>query len=151
MEIKIFNDKEIMVKAMCLIEHDGKLLLNKGYDKIKKETFFRVLGGTLNFGEKCKEAIRREIKEELNSEIENLRFITVIENIFTYEREEGHEIVFLYKGDLSNKEIYKKKIVPIPDAEDFPAEWVPISDILDEKVILYPAFNYRELFSLSNN
>lgn len=141
------QSKRIMVKAMCLIEHEGKLLLCKGYDKVKKETFFRVIGGTVNFGEKCEEAVRREIREELNYEIENLRFITVIENIFTYEREEGHEIVFLYKGDLSNKEIYKKKIIHIPDAEDFPVEWVPISDILEEKVKLYPAFNYRELFS----
>lgn len=139
--------EKIMVKAMCLIEHEGKLLLCKNYNKVKKETFFRVVGGTVNFGEKCEEAVRREIKEELNSKIENLHFIAVIENIFTYEGEEGHEIVFLYKGDLSNKEIYKKKIIYIPDAEDFPAEWVPISDILEGKVKLYPVFNYRKLFS----
>ncbi len=142
------QNEKIMVKAMCLIEHEGKLLLCKGHDKVKNETFFRVLGGSANFGEKCEEAVRREIREELNSEIENLRFITVIENIFTYEKEEGHEIVFLYKGDLSNKEIYKKKIVPLADTEEFPAEWVSISDILEGKVILYPSFNYRELFKI---
>lgn len=131
---------------MCLVERDGKLLLCKGYDKVKNETFFRFIGGTVNFGENTEEAVRREIKEELDSDIENLHFLTVIESIFTYEGKKSHEIVFLYKGDLYSQEIYKKKFIPIADAEEFPAEWVPISDVLEGKVILYPSFNYRKLF-----
>jgi len=141
------RDKEIVVKALCIIEKEGELLLCKGYDSVKRETFFRFVGGTVNFGEKAEEALKREIKEELNSEIENLRFITTIQNIFTYEGKNGHEICFLYKGDLSNKDVYQKKIIPIPDAENFPAEWVPISDVLKGKVRLYPVFNHRKLFS----
>ena len=136
--------KSILVKALCIIEKDDKLLACKGYDSVKKETFFRLVGGTVNFGEKIEEALRREIKEELNSEIENLKFLTVVENIFTYEREAGHEICFIYKSDLSNKEVYKKNHITI-DTEDFPAEWVPISDILAGKVKLYPAFNYKKM------
>lgn len=141
------ENKRIIIKALLLIEHEGKLLLNKGYDSIKKETFFRFVGGSLNFGEKAEEAMRREIKEELNSEIENLQFLRVVESIFTYEGEKGHEIIFLYKGDLSNKNIYQQKFISIPDDQNFPAEWVPISDILEDKIILYPSFNYKELFS----
>ena len=139
--------EQITVKALCLIEHKGRLLLCKGYDRVKKETFFRFVGGTVNFGEKTEEALQREIKEELDSEIENLQFIITIENIFTYEGEAGHEICFLYQGDLSNKDIYHKEVILIPDAKDFPAEWVPISDILKGKVKLYPSFNYQKLFS----
>jgi len=66
------QNKKITVKVMCFIEHNGKLLLNKGYDKVKNETFFRIIGGGVNFGERSEEALRREIKEELNSEIKNL-------------------------------------------------------------------------------
>ncbi len=88
------------------------------------------------------------MREELNSEIENLQFLKVIENIFIYEGEKGHEITFLYKGDLSNKEIYKKDFVHVlDDVGGLPAEWVSISDILEEKIIFYPSFDYKQLFS----
>ena len=140
-------EKEIRVKAMCLIEHKGKLLLCKGHDHVKKETFFCVIGGGVNFGEKAEDAIRREMKEELGCDMENLHFLTVIENVFTYEGERGHEITFLYKGDLSNKDIYKKDFIPLLDQDDFPAYWIPISDILEEKIIFYPSFDYKKLFS----
>jgi len=133
-----------MIKTLCIIEKDGKLLACKGYDSVKKETYFRLVGGTVNFGEGTEKALRREIKEELDSEIENLQFLTVVENIFTYEREAGHEICFIYKGDLSNKEVYKKNYIPI-DVDDFPAEWVPISEILSGKIKLYPAFDYKKI------
>ena len=141
------KNKKIVVKALCIIEQGRKLLLCKSYDNVKKEIFFRFVGGTVNFGEKSEEALRREIREELNSEIENLKFITVIENIFTYEGRKKHEICFLYKGDLARKDLYYKNVIPILDHKGFPAEWVSISDILGGKVMLYPSFNYKELFS----
>lgn len=138
----------IETKAMCLIEHNGRLLVCEGYDKVKKEKFFRIIGGGINFGEKAEDALRREVREELDSGLENLRFLTVIEDIFTYAGEMGHEITFLYKGDLTNKDIYTKESIPILDnPDDFPAQWVPISDVIEDKVILYPSFDYKKLFS----
>ncbi len=139
------KNKKIAIKALLVIKHKGKLLLNKGRDSVKKETFYRFVGGSVKFGETAEKAIRREIREELNSEIENLEFLKVVENIFTYEGEKCHEIIFLYQGDLANKDIYQKEKIPI-DVNGFPAEWVPISDILEGKIILYPTFNYKELF-----
>ncbi|MDP3052122.1 MAG: NUDIX domain-containing protein [bacterium] len=140
--------KEIKIKAMCLVEHERKLLLAGGYDEIKKEKFFRVLGGSINFGEKAEDALRREIKEELDSGIENLQFLTVVENVFTYNGQEGHEITFLYRGDLSNKDIYDKDFIQIIDyPEGLPAQWVSIANILEGQAILYPSFNYKKIFS----
>ena len=140
-------NKKISVKALCLIEHKGKLLLNKGYDKVKDETFFRIIGGSVNFREETEKALRREIKEELGSKIENLQPVGVVENIFTYEGKKSHEIMFIYTGDLSNKKLYKQKLIPNLDSENFPAQWVPVSDILDGKIPLYPTYNYKRLFS----
>lgn len=145
--MEVNKNKKISVKALCLIEHKGKLLLNKGYDKVKDKTFFRIIGGGVNFREETEKALRREFKEELESEIENLQPVGVIENIFTYEGEKSHEIMFIYRGDLSNKKLYKQKLIPNVDSRDFPAQWVPISDILNGKVTLYPVYNYKRLFS----
>jgi ADP-ribose pyrophosphatase YjhB (NUDIX family) len=140
--------EKIVIKAMLLIENRGKLLLNTGYNRVKNERFFRLIGGTVNFGERIEDALKREIKEELDSKIENLRFLTIAESIFQYGREKRHEICFIYKGDLKNKKIYKKKSIHyIRNGEKFDAEWVAIEDILEGKLILYPYFNIRDYLS----
>jgi ADP-ribose pyrophosphatase YjhB (NUDIX family) len=72
------KNKRITIKTLLLIEHKGKLLLNKGQDSVKKETFYRFVGGSVKFGETTEKALRREIREELNSEIENLKFLQVV-------------------------------------------------------------------------
>jgi len=139
--------KNIAIKAMCLIRDDTRLFISKGYDKVTKKYFYRFLGGGVSFGEMAEDAIRREIKEETGSNIENLKFLTVIENVFTYEGEKGHEITFLYQGDLEDKNLYNIKYFRIldEDEDDLPVEWIPISDVLEKKVILYPSFDYKKL------
>jgi len=91
--------------------------------------------------------VRREIREELQSEIENLERIEIIENIFTYAGEKGHEIVFLFKGQLARKELYKQETIHIDEDEyEFDARWIPINALLNGDVPLYPAFDYKLLF-----
>ena len=137
----------ISVKVMCLIQHENKLLVNKGYDSVKDEVFYRLVGGKVEFAEKMEETIKREIKEELDCGVKDIDYITAKEEIFTYEGETGHEVNFLFKVSLDNKEIFKKEVIPNPDSEDFPAVWLPISDILEKKVALYPSFDYKTLLS----
>lgn len=140
------QEQKIRIKAMCLFLHKGRTLASKGFDEKRNETFYRVIGGTVDFREKSEDGVRREIREELGCEIENLELHKVIENIFEYNGNWGHEIVFLYKGDLSNKELYEQEKIHIvePYAE-FDAEWIPIEDIRSGKSILYPALNDSEI------
>lgn len=132
---------------MCLFHNNGKVLVSKGFDRVKNEHFYRVLGGSVNFFETGKAGVRREIQEELHSEIENLKLVDVIENLFTYEGSKGHEIVFLYSGDLSRKELYEQNPIHIiEDTYEFDAEWIATSDVLAGKIPLYPALDYKILF-----
>jgi ADP-ribose pyrophosphatase YjhB (NUDIX family) len=134
------------VKTMCLFIHRGKTLATKGYDEKKNETFYRLIGGSINFGEKTEDGIRREVNEELGCEIENLELLKVIENIFTYNGNQGHDIVFLYKGELSNKTLYdQEKIHIVEPYAEFEAEWILIDDVLAGKTILYPALDYSKI------
>lgn len=133
---------------MCLFVHDGKTLASKGFDDIANKHFYRVLGGTMNFLETGERAIRREIQEELHSDIDELALLEVIENIFTYKGNKGHQIVFLYSGNLARKELYKQKTIHIVDDQhEFDAEWIAIDDVLAGRIQLYPEFDYQKFLN----
>jgi ADP-ribose pyrophosphatase YjhB (NUDIX family) len=141
--------KQIRVKAMCLFVHEGRVLVadassfvgaNRG---VVPGDFFRVLGGSINFGETAEQGVKREIMEELGSEISDLRLLDVVENIFTYAGEDQHEIAFLFKGVLERKELLNKDTFHVVEADyEFDATWVPIEDLLSGDKPLYPSSNY---------
>ena len=144
---KFMQEKEIKIKAMCIFQKDGKILVSKHFDKVKNEYFYRVLGGGVNFSETSGAGVRREIQEELLSDIENLKLLDVIENIFTFEGSAGHEISFLYSGDLVRKELYSQNTIHVvEDTYQFDAEWIDLNDILSGEIPLYPTFDYKTFF-----
>ena len=57
--------KTIIASGPVIIEN-GKLCVNKD----KKDPFYKIPGGTLSFGDSLEEGCRREVKEEINGEIE---------------------------------------------------------------------------------
>ncbi len=140
------NQQDIIrVKVMCLFAHDGKVLVGRGYEVATGEHFYRVLGGSLNFGESTEEGIRREMREELKCEVENLRLCEVLENRYTYEGRKGHEVVFLYQGDLADKSLYAQNPIHIiEDTYKFYADWIRISEILSGTKKLYPTCDYKK-------
>jgi ADP-ribose pyrophosphatase YjhB (NUDIX family) len=141
------GDVMVELKAMCLFRKDGKLLVSKGLDSVKQKHFYRLLGGHVEFGETAEAGIRREIAEELASEIENLKLLAVIENIFTYEGRGGHEIDYLFSADLVNKDLYNQETIHVVENEslDFEAEWISLATILSGEVPVYPPFDYEAL------
>lgn len=142
------DNSQIVIKSIGVFVKDGKTLASRGFDEKKGESFCRGIGGSVNFRETSEEAMKREVKEELGCEVESLKLIDVIENIFTFNGEDRHQIVFLYTGDLSNQDLYKKdKIHIVEPYSEFDAEWVPIEDILDKKVILYPSLDWVDVFN----
>ncbi len=134
----------IRTKAMCIIEHHGKLLVSTNEDPITGQHFYRLLGGGVEFGETGEIAVRREIMEELGSELVNLKLATILENIFVYDGKQGHEIVFLYIGDLSRKELYSQTSIRVIESTyELEAIWVPIEELKPNNIQLYPAFDYQ--------
>ena len=96
----------IRTKAICVIERDGKILLIDGYDSVKKQRFFVPPGGGVEFGEKSRDTIVREMMEELEQKIVNLELLGVLENIFTQESIAQHEIVFVWRADFTDEKAY---------------------------------------------
>ena len=141
---------------MCLLIDNGRVLVADGKSikgaagrrPIIPGTFYRVLGGSIDFGERAVDAVRREIREEVSSEIQDLELLEVVENMFEYAGEPGHDIVFLFKGTLANTELSKKDSIHVNETDyEFDAIWVLFSFLLKGDVPLYPALDWSRFLA----
>ena len=90
----------IKAKALCIFRHQDQVLLSYGYDPSKDETYLRPIGGGIEFGETSVQAIEREVLEEINQQITKPKLLAVLENLFTFDGQQGHEIVFVYDAEF---------------------------------------------------
>lgn len=125
--------------AICVFRNGDRILVSEGVDSVKQESFYRPLGGMIEFGERGEECIRRELKEEINAEVSNLRYLGLLENIFVYEAERGHEIVLVYDGEFVDRSLYEKTVI-FGDELGSPikAIWVNLNELGSTKPPLYP-------------
>ena len=128
--------KEIRPIALGLAIKNNKVLVSEGYDKVKKQTFYRCLGGGIEFLEKSDEALKREFKEEIGADIVVKDFLGLQENIFTFNGKNGHELIFIYSVDI--KDCDCKEVYSIIDEVNSIAKWIDIEDFKTGKEIIYP-------------
>jgi len=127
--------------AICLFRHNDKILVLEGYDPSKGETFYRPLGGGIEFGERSIDTIHREIMEEIDAEVKDLVYLGSLENIFTFDGKPGHEIVQVYDGALADPGLYKQAVIlghEVDVEEHFRAMWKSLDEFGPGKAILYP-------------
>ena len=99
---------KINVKAFCVFRHETRILVFEGFDTTDNVPYYRPLGGSVEPGETSQEAIKREILEELGEEIENVKLLGVLEEIFTHEGKPGHEVIFIYDAEFVDMRVYDK-------------------------------------------
>ena len=128
--------KQIRPIALGLAIKNNKVLVSEGYDKVKDQTFYRCLGGGIEFLEKSDEALKREFKEEIGADITVKDFLGLQENIFTFNGKNGHELIFIYKVDIKDSD-YKEEYNIIDEVNSV-AKWIDINDVKSGKEILYP-------------
>ena len=129
--------KEIRPIALGLVIKDNKLLVSEGFDKVKNETFYRCLGGGIEFLEKGEEALRREFLEEINVNIIVKDFLGISENIFTYQGKKAHELILFYSIEIPDKN-YQEEYKVIDDHGETIAKWIDINEFKNKNKILYP-------------
>lgn len=129
----------IRIIAIGIFRQGDKIFVMEGYDPLKKQTFYRPLGGSIEFGERSQDALKRELMEEADAEVMNVRYLGIVENIFTYNGEMGHEIVLVYEADFTDKSIYEQDYMDCHEDDDTPfkAVWKSLSDFGAEGP-LYP-------------
>jgi 8-oxo-dGTP pyrophosphatase MutT (NUDIX family) len=138
------GNKSIRVISICLFYNKKRnsILVAEGYDPEKNERFYRPLGGGIMFGEKTKDALKREIEEEISEKIVDIEYIATLENIFTFNGQKGHEIVFVYDAKFKNKTVYDRESFEGYEIEEnwgkFKVVWKPIAFFQTSPFPLFP-------------
>ena len=128
---------EIRPIVLGMVKKNNKILVSKGYDKVKDEEFYRSIGGGIEFLENSKEALKREFKEELDIDIEVGNFLGISENIFTYNGKNAHELILFYEVYIRDED-YKEKYHIIDDNCETGAEWIDIEKFKNRELKIYP-------------
>lgn len=123
--------KRMRAIAICLFRHQGRVLVSQGFDEVKQEVFFRPLGGGIDFCETSQDAIVREIQEELGAEITEVQLVGVLESIFLYRGEPGHEIVFVYDARFVDASLYDQETLAVQEGKhQFTATWRSLEQMI---------------------
>ena len=133
------SEQNIRPVAIGIIQDQDKLLVFTNRDTVTGEQFSRPLGGGIEFGETGTQCIAREMREEIGAELTNVSYLGLIENIFTCDGKQGHEIVLVYRADLVNPAQYRQEPLRVDENGDtIWAWWVPLSDFESGKRRLVP-------------
>ncbi len=120
------NISQFEICSRAVIVQNNKILVCQN----KKKNYYFFPGGHIEFSETAKQALKRELKEELDVQIKHCVYIGTVENIYSEDRIKHHEINLVFKVDvrklksksqerhisfylLNLKSFKKKKIYPI--------------------------------------
>jgi 8-oxo-dGTP pyrophosphatase MutT (NUDIX family) len=130
---------EIRVLALGLIRDGNRIFVSEGYDPVKQLTFYRAMGGGVDFGETSLEALKREFQEEIQAELTNIRYLGCLENIFTFNDQSGHEIIQLFESDFVDPKFYQLDKLDFSEGErQKTALWVDINRFKSGELRLVP-------------
>ena len=125
--------------ALCVFRRGDHILVTEYFDDLKQAYFYRPLGGRIEFGEYSQQTVARELLEEIGEAVTELRFRGMLENIFTYNGEKGHEIVLLYEGKFENPAMYAQDMIEGREgAARFTVRWMPLGFFRRGGAPLYP-------------
>jgi 8-oxo-dGTP pyrophosphatase MutT (NUDIX family) len=141
LEPRPWSDGRVRPIAIAVVWRDDCLLVVDAYDASKDETFYRPLGGGIEFGEYGRDTIIREMREEIGAELRDISYLGTLENVFIYERRRGHELVLVYEATLADAAIYtaEELVAQEDNGARFKVVWKPLSFFHSGAAPLYPS------------
>ena len=116
----------------------GSRVLVQDYAATGGVPSYRPLGGAINHGELAEAAAKREIQEEVGAEITDVRLLGVLENIYSKDAKDWHEIVFMFEARFvdGSLEAAERLVGVEGDGDRIEAVWLDVSEPLNAP--LYP-------------
>lgn len=125
--------------AVCVTEHNGKILFLQRQVGKGQEYEWGFPGGKLDYGEKAVDAAVRELEEETGIKIQpfQTRFIKKLYYRFP---------TFDFTVDLFHITLDKEELVTLRDEEHMGYKWVTPHDALQMKYMLDVDFFLKEIY-----
>lgn len=130
----------IKIGTHVIIVKNGKVLLGKRKNSGGAGTY-GLPGGHLEFNESPEECIKREVLEETNLKIKNIRFITYTNDLFKDTRRHYLNLHFIAdydSGELKNMEPEKCEKWEWVDWNNLPKPlFLPIENLLKKNINIF--------------
>lgn len=130
---------------------DGDHILLHRFDQ---DDFWTFPGGRVELGETGQEALVRELKEELNANIEIFRLLWLVENFFEYSCQQYHEIAFYYLMQFPGDSPYltkNKSFFGIEEDNKLEFRWFVNDFEVLKDLPLLPSFLQKSLSNLPSS
>jgi ADP-ribose pyrophosphatase YjhB (NUDIX family) len=101
-------------RTAAVILHRDQVLIHRA----ERDSFWTLPGGRVEFGESASAALTREMQEELGVSIKVERLLWLVENFFTYEAEDFHELALYFLATLPPETDLTTKNEPIKGNEE---------------------------------
>ncbi len=124
--------------ALIINDKNETLLLKRGAKSRNQAGFWSKPGGTVEFGEKIEDAIKREIKEEFGVDIELIKFLGFTNHIIKEENQHWLSVSYLariIKGEPKNMEPEKHDEIGWFSFDDLPDKLTQTTGELIEEYV----------------
>ena len=124
----------VVIRDGCVLAEEQSGTHSKGTG-----TYYRPIGGTIEFGERSADTVVREFREEIGAETAIHRYLTCLENIFSIDGQAGHELVQVYEVRLLDERLYAKESFSVVEGDRVTiAKWIRIEEFCSGTLVLYP-------------
>lgn len=125
--------------------NNNQVLLHKS----EKDFFWSLPGGRVEFLETASDALKREMREELNIEVKVKRLLWVVENFFEYDFKSYHELALYFLMLLpsgSNLYFQTESFEGKEEGLKLIFQWHKLDSL--KYIELYPTFLHKSLISI---
>ncbi len=130
----------IQTKVIAICINRRRLLAAEVYNDAGEIKGVRPIGGHVEFGETREQALVREFREELGTEIVTAGRWRTFENLFTHEGEIGHEYIHAISVALVEQSLYDQPLMVFSEdsGSEVRARWFNVKDLRSGVIALFP-------------
>ncbi|MDQ0427312.1 glyoxylase-like metal-dependent hydrolase (beta-lactamase superfamily II)/8-oxo-dGTP pyrophosphatase MutT (NUDIX family) [Planomicrobium stackebrandtii] len=127
--------------TLGILKRGDKILLEQQFvaHSGRDGPFYRPLGGTIELGEPSADALKREFQEEIGADVRIVRYMDVLENIYTLKQQVFHEITLVYEVEFENDHLWDFESFAVTEgSKQTTAKWVSLEELSLDETTLYP-------------